>query len=48
VRQIDIDTALAEAPRTYIGDSDRSLLFDTRNRTPFSDVNIRNRVLTPC
>jgi integrase len=47
VRQIDIDPALAEALRAYIGDSNRSLLFETRNGTPFSDVNIRNRVLTP-
>jgi integrase len=47
VRQIDIDPALAQALRDYIGDSDRSLLFETRNGTPLSDVNIRNRVLAP-
>jgi integrase len=47
VRQIDIDAALARALRDYIGDSNRSLLFESRKGTPLSDVNIRNRVLAP-
>lgn len=47
VRQIDIDAALAETLRAYLGDSERSLLFESRKGTPLSDVNIRNRVLAP-
>ena len=47
VRQIDIDPALANTLRDYVGNGDRSLLFESRNGTPLSDVNIRNRVLAP-
>jgi len=47
VRQIDIDAALAQTLRDYIGDSKRTLLFESRKGTPLSDVNIRNRVLAP-
>jgi integrase len=49
VRQVDIDPFLATVLRDYIGhkDSTRTLLFETRNGTPFNDANIRNRVLKP-
>jgi integrase len=47
VRQVDIDLFLVAVLQDYIGDSKRTLLFETSNGTPFNDANIRNRVLKP-
>jgi len=47
IRQVDIDPFLAAALRDYIGDSKRTLLFESRNGTPLNDANLRNRVLKP-
>jgi hypothetical protein len=44
---VDIDPFLVAVLRDYIGDSKRTLIFETSNGTPFNDANIRNRVLKP-
>jgi integrase len=47
VREIDIDPTLVELLRDYIGSSRRIRLFESRNGSPLSAGNIRNRVLHP-
>src|SRR5262249_37909 len=47
IRQVDIDPFLAAVLKEYIGDSKRTLLFETGKGPPFNDANIRNRVLKP-
>jgi integrase len=47
VREVDIDAALVKVLREYIGESKRTLLFESSNGTPLRDENLRNRVLKP-
>ena len=47
IREIDIDPALANLLREYIGSSRRTRLFEARNGSPLSAGNIRKRVLQP-
>jgi integrase len=47
VREVDIDSTLVVLLRDYIGSSRRIRLFESRNGSPLSAGNIRNRVLHP-
>jgi integrase len=46
-RQVDIDPLLAQVLRAHVGGTERLRVFQARNGSPLSDVNVRNRVLHP-
>jgi integrase len=47
IRQIDIDPALSDLLKAYLGDRKIGRVFSSRNGSPIADGNIRKRVLHP-